>query len=36
MINIQTVFLNADVEEDIFVTMPPGYEIVNNSEYLWS
>ena len=26
MLNVQTAFLNADVEEDIFVKMAPGYK----------
>ena len=27
MLDVQTAFLNADVEEDVFVKMAPGYEI---------
>ena len=26
MLDVQTAFLNADVEEEVFVKMPPGYE----------
>ena len=27
MLDVQVTFLNADVEEDVFVKMAPGYEI---------
>ena len=26
MLDVQTAFLNVDVEEDVFVKMAPGYE----------
>ena len=31
MLDVQTVFLNADVEEEVFVKMAPGYERSNES-----
>ena len=31
MLDVQTVFLNADVEEEVFVKMAPGYERNNES-----
>ena len=31
MADVQTTFLNADVEEDVFAKMAPGYEIVDKS-----
>ena len=31
MLDVQTAFLNADVEEDVFVKMAPGYEIADKS-----
>ena len=32
MLDVQTAFLNADVEEEVFVKMDPGYERSNGSE----
>ena len=31
MLDVQTAVLNADVEEETFVKMPPGYERSNES-----
>ena len=31
VLDIQTAFLNADVEQDVFVKMAPGYEIADKS-----
>ena len=31
MLNVQATFLNAYVEEEVFVIMPPGYERSNES-----
>ena len=31
MLDVQTTFLNTDVEEEVFVKMPPGYERSNES-----
>ena len=31
MIDAQTTFMNADVEEDVFVRTAPSYEIANKS-----
>ena len=31
MLDVQTAFLNADVEEDVFVKMAPGYETNNKA-----
>ena len=31
MLNVQTSFLNADIGEEVFVKMPPGYERRNES-----
>ena len=31
MLDVQTAFLNADVEEEVFVKMAPGYEGSNES-----
>ena len=31
MLDVQTAFLNADVEEDVFVKMTPGYDIADKS-----
>ena len=31
MLDVQTAFLNADVEEDFFAKVAPGYEIVDKS-----
>ena len=31
MLDVQTTFLNADVEEEVFVKMAPGYEHSNES-----
>lgn len=29
MLDVQTAFLNAKMEEEVFDKMPPGYEITN-------
>ena len=31
MMDVQTAFLNADVDEEVFVKMPPGYERINKA-----
>ena len=31
MLDVQTAFLNADVDEEVFVKMAPGYERSNES-----
>ena len=31
MLDVQTAFLNADVEEEVYVKMPPGYETYDKS-----
>ena len=31
MTNVQMAFLNADVEEEVFFNMPPGYERSNKA-----
>ena len=31
MLDVQTAFLNADVEEEVYVKMAPGYEIYGTS-----
>ena len=33
MMGVQTVFLNADVEEEVFVKMPPGTSKVARLEF---
>ena len=31
LLDVQTAFLNADVEEKVFVKIPPAYECINES-----
>ena len=34
-LDYNTAFLNAKVEEDVYVKMAPGYEEFSNDEFQW-